>query len=1010
LTSESQLITNLTLGDTTLESIYFYLARILGKRSFAVFCLVTFLIVSILASVNIASRYALKQYVEDQLSRINWDISAYQSGDVDAISEVAAALENTEGISGHNNLLFLRNSLTSEDVAYVDGQPMRMPWLSLLTTSDTSLLPLNIRPLEGKAVLVLVGTKSQMGNAYAELQNRKLIELKIENQHSGTEDHHAADETGSEHHNISIDVFNLELERTIRIERKDLNRWFLEQTSSPSLIPEIGAILVIPYDENLIDSFDALARGIVTAHAHYDGVDVHEEAGNYFPDIIHLLKIDTENLVSGWDINGSLQRLTDLQSSLDANTFAIGPRVFLDNSTKVLLERMNETAQRVGLISLLVALPLIWVGWILMANLSGMLLLNERRKFGLMRLRGVSGRTMGRALQLSIGAGALLGGIVGAILGTLLPIWLYEGNMLPLNTILIIQQPYILLTFIVIGVAVALVVSRRLVRYASTISPLEASGRVVSSESGQANVRFGIIGFIALALGTYKILAWVFSYSLNQTTDSVWLLQIDRALDFAGFPLFVYGIVSFLVSRRTLMNYVLKLIVNIIGGPMRHLTLKHISTRPQRIAGFLLIVAMMTTIGLYPTVMTAVFDNKIERGTMVQVGSDIQLTLNASDIVSNELLASGGIGEQYRAIQSKIPEIIRIIQQVEGVRSVTWTLFEGISDGVYMPGYGFNGLPLYFLPDTDSYLDSVYYEESLSQEGSFTALMDRLPDGYVVLSPAVASFINKRPGETTLLGRQTDGTNMVESAVGGAIWYLPGSPLVSVTDRESFDTARVDYVNHLFSNNAYMAVDPNIPAMSNLDVLISGVQFAIHVMPGIDTSIVTDNLVRALPMEPSNIRTYDDEIHKIGSDMYIFLARQNVQIYLIGGLLLAIIGILSVAYTNYMEDRRTLGLLRIRGAGPGQMLRFFGSGIFAPSYIGLILGIIVSLIVGYGITNMVWQLREVKNILLYLVTHLAVSELTVAITIILFALITLVGIIFSRWAFRKSVREGLSDN
>lgn len=967
------------------------------------------MVVSILASVNVASRYALKKYVEDQLERIEWDISGYQSGDVGAIHEVAGALRNTDGISDHNSLLFLRNSMTSEDIAYIDGRPIKMPWLSLLTTTDISILPLSIRPMEGKAVLVLVGTKAQMGNAYAELQNRKLIELKLENKDNGEEEGAAPD-----HHNVSkgVDVFDLELERTIRIERKDLNRWFLEQTSSPSLIPEIGTILVVPYNDTIINSFDELARGIVTAHTHDTGGagDIHEEAGNYFPDIIHLLKIDTKKLISGWDIEGSLQNLNELQTRLETNTFAIGPRVFVDNSTKVLLARMNETAQRVGLISLLIALPLIWVGWILMGNLSGMLLLNERRKFGLMRLRGVSGKAMGRALQLSIGSGALLGGVIGAILGTLLPIRLYEGSMLPLHTILIVQQPYILLTFIIIGVVVALTVSRRLVKYASTISPLEASGRVVSSEAEQGNVHFGMAGFLALILGSYKILAWIFSFSVTDISDAVWLQRIDQGLDFAGFPLFVYGLVTFMVSRKTIMNHLLKLIVNMIGGPMRELTVKHISTRPQRIAGFLLIVAMMTTIGLYPTVMTAVFDNKIERGTMVQVGSDIQLTLNASDIVSNELLASGGIGEQYRAIKGRIPGLIQTMQSVSGVRKVTWTLFDGVSDGVYMPGYGFNGLPLYFIPDTQGYTDAVYHEESLAQQGTFTSLMDRLTSGEVVLSPAVASFINKAPGMATALGRQIDGAGLLRAGVAGAVWYLPGSPLVSVTDRESFDTARVDYVNYLFANNAYMAVDPNQPQFSNLDILISGVQFAIQLAPGADPEQVKHDLINALPAEPSNIRTYGEEIRKIGSDMYIFLARQNVQIYLIGGLLLAIIGILSVAYTNYIEDRRTLGLLRIRGAGPGQMLRFFGSGIFAPSYIGLVLGILVSLIVGYGVTNLVWQLREVKNILLYLVTHIAVSGLTIVITLILFILITLVGLIFSRWAFRKSVREGLSDH
>ncbi|MDH3546130.1 MAG: ABC transporter permease, partial [Gammaproteobacteria bacterium] len=319
-------------------------------------------------------------------------------------------------------------------------------------------------------------------------------------------------------------------------------------------------------------------------------------------------------------------------------------------------------------------------------------------------------------------------------------------------------------------------------------------------------------------------------------------------------------------------------------------------------------------------------------------------------------------------------------------------------------------LPLYFLPDKDDYLNSVYHEETLAQQGGFIELLDRLPQSEIILSPAVANFIDKGPGETTLLGRQTDGDNMVDANIAGAVWYLPGSPVVSVTDRESFDAARVDYVNYLFANNAYIIADPNKSLFRDLDVLITGIQFAIDLLPGSDQEIVRADILSSLPVEPANIRTYDEEVSKTGSDMYIFLARQNVQIYLLGGLLLAIIGILSVAYTNYLEDRRTLGLLRIRGAGPKSMLRFFGAGILAPSFIGLVFGAAVSLIVGYGITNLVWQFREIKNVLIYLATHIAISELTIVIFITLLLVIAVTGLIFSQWVFRKTVREGLSDN
>jgi ABC-type antimicrobial peptide transport system permease subunit len=353
---------------------------------------------------------------------------------------------------------------------------------------------------------------------------------------------------------------------------------------------------------------------------------------------------------------------------------------------------------------------------------------------------------------------------------------------------------------------------------------------------------------------------------------------------------------------------------------------------------------------------------------------------------------------------------VNAFKKAEGVQDATWTLVEGVSDGVYVPGYGFNGLPLYFIPNAGDYLKAVYSEESLAQQGNFKKMIGKLPDGQVLLSPAVAGFSDKKEGDMAALGRDTEGKNMVNAKVASTLWYLPGSPLTSITDRESFAAARVDYVNHLFSNNAYVVLDPNNPAIRNLDVLITSLHFSVSLKPGVNSNDVRADILKLLPVEPSKVRVYDEEVKKVGSDMYIFLARQNVQIYLLGGLLLAAIGILAIAYTNFLQDRRTLGLLRIRGVGPKHMLQFFGPSIFAPSLIGLVLGIVVSLVVGYGITNLVWQLREVRNILLYLTTHIAISQVTILIAAGLFVMIVSIGLTFSRWAFRKSAREGLSDH
>src|SRR5262249_37378993 len=156
-----------------------------------------------------------------------------------------------------------------------------------------------------------------------------------------------------------------------------------------------------------------------------------------------------------------------------------------------------------------------------------------------------------------------------------------------------------------------------------------------------------------------------------------------------------------------------------------------------------------------------------------------------------------------------------------------------------------------------------------------------------------------------------------------SVRFLPGMPLTSVNDRESFISVRIDYLNHLFGNRAYLVASARNPALANLDLLIPRVVLTVQPRPGANLAALERSVLGALPAAPLEVRGLETEIGRLGSDMYVFLARQNVQIYLLGGLLLALIGIVAVALSNYAEDRRTLALLRVRGCGPGHLLRFF---------------------------------------------------------------------------------------
>ena len=65
-------------------------------------------------------------------------------------------------------------------------------------------------------------------------------------------------------------------------------------------------------------------------------------------------------------------------------------------------------------------------------------MLNERRTLGLMRLRGISGQAMGRALQIAIVSGGAVGGVLGLVAGSIGPLFVYERGRLPID---VLTQP-----------------------------------------------------------------------------------------------------------------------------------------------------------------------------------------------------------------------------------------------------------------------------------------------------------------------------------------------------------------------------------------------------------------------------------------------------------------------------------------------------------------------------------------------------------------------------------------
>ncbi len=990
LCSSGTVLSGTVLGTSVLSLLF----RVIGRRPMAAFGLVSCLIVALLAAVTVTSRYAMQRYVADQVERLPWDISIYQTAEVPLAPRLRAAISEVAGVAETRELRFLRTIPPYTLRPMIDGLPLRSPWISVLAANDPGLIPPEIRPSgNGGAVAVLVGSKTQMGDAYLRLQNRKRFELVADHKHN-------EDDT-PQHQIRHIVTVSTALERVVRIDAAELNRWFLEHTSSPTLVPELGLILVTPWDPDLLRDFDHASRGFIHTH---DG-DIHISPGEYFPEVIHLVRLDRKALLSGWDIDGSLRRITVVGSRLTDEAQEVTARAAVDHNLGAMFVRMNEIAQRIALVSLLVALPLLIMAAVLLANLSNLLLLNERRKLGLLRLRGTSRGAIGTALLLAIGLGGLAGGVIGAALGTLIPLLIYMGTLPPLELILKIQQPLWLLTFLTVGLAIVLFMGARLVRDATRVSPLEAVRRLGQTEGAAIRIRFGLLPLIALTIGAGKLIGWMTDWSLTRLSAADWLGDLDRALDFIAFPLFIYGFASLIASREKLMTALMAPAAWLMAGPLRRPSLQHMQVSRHRAASFLLVVALMTSLALYPTVMTAVFDNKTERGARVQLGSDLQITLNALDFMPAEAQSRGGLEQRVAALRIELDPLIVKLERLREVHSVG-SVIEGIADGLYMPDRGFSGLPIYLLHGSAKFLSAIYSEPALGESAPFTSLLKRLDDGRVLASSAVSRFYKRSLDQPMPVGR-TAAKTIARAPFGGSVYFLPGTPLRTVNDREGFIGARVDYLNHLFASSPYLIATEGNAALANLDVLLPRVVLTIAATAGTDPARLRDAVLAAMPAPPLDVRDVRTEVDRLGSDMYVFLARQNVQIYLLGGLLLAMIGITSIAYANYVEDRRTLALLRIRGAGPLAVVRFFLPNVLGPSIIGLAVGGAISLIVGFGITRLVWELRQLQTVMNYLPTQLAVSQQTGFIALTLIVLLLGIVLLFGRWVFARTARESL---
>jgi hypothetical protein len=1013
--------------------VRWFLFKVFGRRVVLGYGSVALLSVAVLAALYLTSRYALHDYVVDQIDRIPWDISVVQRGEAHRFPALQAEYGRLEAVRAVEALGFLRIRNMNPVWLEVDARPFPVRWVSFVAASRPALLPPELAgglPADvvqadggaaarvGAALVGVHGGTDDAGGMAAAIGSSSLVRVfqtEIEGEETEETDDHSHGGTPGHRERWRLLFEGRIAAPPVQLERQKFNRWMLRDVGSLSYLPEEALVLAVPMSE-----LRAMAARLDALYLPSEGIHGGEAPPPYVPEITHLIGLDRGAWVSPWELDRSVGRISPLVDAAFRSAQTLTPYSYAGSDLFLMLGRMNGIGRLVGLVTLLVAIPLLWMGWVLARTLAGLLVLNERRLIGLALIRGIPLNAIAWAVQVALVAGGAAGGVIGLAAGTLVPMAAYStaGHPSPPASVLMHALVYFGL-FLVLGVVLAVLSGRAILGYVRRLTPREAMARVhvADAEAQLSPPRwFATVAVaLALALGSYKIGSWITGRPialvslrhLVSPSGFSGLLLVETLLNFLAVPLFLFGVAGVLMRHARWVQRLLSALTMPLVGALHWFVGQHMALGRRRIVNLLFVGALAMALSLLPQVAADSFFDRVLRGVSTSIGGNILLDYSAADLTARptEPIA---VAEHHRRIVARLAAVRAALDGHDQVASVA-LLEQFIVPGVYLPGQ--SGLALNVLEDPDEYLRSIRYEDGLGRTRAFSRIIHGLAEGDVTVSEGLLRIRAIPLGRNIVLGFDAEGKPVLVT-FSDVVSFLPGQPAASVQQREGFVNAEIDYLNHLLSSDGRIVTAAAHVAGSRLGalrVLPSRAVLVVRVREGTAVEDLVGDLAVTLPLRPEEVRWEGAERRRVSKDMFIALALENMKVYMVGGLLLALAAVAAIGIVNFLADHRTFALLRLRGVPPPILLRISVSVFLVPVLVGIGTGVALGGVSGYGVSQTIWDLPRVHGVAGMLTNRLVVSPAAGWIVLLFTSVLSAIAIAFGLWLFSRTAGEALRE-
>ncbi len=625
-----------------------------------------------------------------------------------------------------------------------------------------------------------------------------------------------------------------------------------------------------------------------------------------------LVFLDRASMIGPWDITTSIEKVSAITSQIQNKVLGYGAWTTTD--LLYVLDNYQYTSQNMRLQFLITALPVFFMAWYMGTTVSDVSLNLRRREIGLLLTKGFSRGQLLRMLLTEAALIGLMGGLIGVGLSLLLsPLFVGAGGGQWFSAAPVVGTETVILA-VIFGVIITFLSMFRPARRASQLQAVDALREYRYVEDVKPfKQRWP---WIALILGTYKIIMWLLGINLAtlmwgpppvaniivMILLGIWIFLDVYVLNYVGPILFFWGLTKLLI-RGSLKFQELTAKVARFLGDLGSLATRNVRRNPARAASIAFLIAMIIGYSFQITGTYASERDYTIRQIKFNVGADISVSL-------------------ITLVNSS-----QTINQIENLTGVSSTVLE----------YSFEGesalrkMRLKAV-DPEKWLETAYYEsEMFTGSNVETAFHEMSTDNNtIILEREIATPLELRVGDTIFV---TIGSLSRALKVVGFFGPKPGQR-PPVFDGGSY------YVSHSYiPEGLYHEAKDSVSATGRILVKLAS---------GADGKAVADQIRELEIYNVGTVYSVAEELQEWQSDV-LLSGTLNVQLLGVAfAVVAASIGTALVTLVSLKERSKEVSIMSVRGLSFKQLATMLLTENLAVVSFAVLLGTVVGLIIVYG--------------------------------------------------------------